>query len=327
MSTILSLTKTGGRHPFITTTRLTKNWRTDCKGLRDLCADVLTENAGTLSTRLPAYVKSGGVRIEVCDRNKRAVKAAMIYAELIDRNISPDEIAILGPHNGGDEAGVKAANLAVRDVLGLDPRNIVKGEQLIVVKNNYKAPSVRDADELLTIYNGERNYVIARGSDYLHLEFSRNSEGIIRRVCLLMQEGYGTAHSQLPEGIEFGYALSVHKAQGSQFDFVIMLAERGYKGAGVVQGSNVYTGISRARKQIIIVGQPDDFVQAAATSEIPRETLLKGLLMKTKGDLTPVLPLAKGISDGQQASHYCRSFTRTAQRSEDGHEGAKARPS
>jgi ATP-dependent exoDNAse (exonuclease V) alpha subunit len=276
----------------ITTTRLTKNWRTDCKGLRDLCADMLAESTATLSARLPQYEKSGGVRVEACDRNGRAAKAATIYAELIDRNISPDEIAVLGPHNQGDEAGVRAANLAVRNVLGLDPRNIEKGEQLIVVKNNYKAPSVRDANELSTVYNGERCHVIARGLDYLHLEFPRNSEGIIRRVCLLMQEGASrpsssltnesafSARSQLPEGVEFGYALSVHKAQGSQFDFVILLAERGYKGAGVVQGSNVYTGISRARKQVIIVGQPDDFVQAAATGETPRETLLKGLLAR-----------------------------------------------
>jgi ATP-dependent exoDNAse (exonuclease V) alpha subunit len=276
MSTIFASDKTGGG-TLLTVTRLAKNWRTDCQGIRDLCADMLKENAETLSARLPAYVKSGGVRIEVCDRNNRAVKAAMIYAELIDRNVSPDEIAILGPHNGGDEAGVRAANLAVRDVLGLDPRNIVKGEQLIVVKNNYKAPSIHDVDELSIIYNGERCYVTVRGLDYLHLEFPRNSEGIIRRVCLLTQEGRGTAHSQLPEGTEFGSAFSIHKAQGSQFDFVIMLAERGYN-KGVVQGSNVYTGISRARKQIIIVGQLDDFVQAAATSEIPRETLLKGLL-------------------------------------------------
>jgi ATP-dependent exoDNAse (exonuclease V) alpha subunit len=261
-------------------TTMSKNWRTECQGIRDLCADMLVENAETLSARLSKYVKSGGVRIEVCDRNNRAAKAAMIYAELIDHNISPDEIAILGPHNHGDEAGVKAANLAVRGVLGLDPRNIVKGEQLIVTKNNYKAPSV-DADKLLTIYNGDRCYVTVRGLDYLHLQFPRNSEGIIRRVCLLMREGCGTAHSQLPEGVEFGSAFSIHKAQGSQFDFVIMLAERGYN-KGIVQGSNVYTGISRARKQIIIVGQLDDFVQAATTAEIPRETLLAGLLKTGK---------------------------------------------
>jgi exodeoxyribonuclease V alpha subunit len=88
------------------------------------------------------------------------------------------------------------------------------------------------------------------------------------------------ASTQLPEDVAFGYGMSVHKAQGSQFRFVIMLVERGTKNVGVVQGSNVYTGVSRAREDVYIVGDPDEFVQAATTSEIPRETLIAGLLTK-----------------------------------------------
>jgi hypothetical protein len=298
----------------IPTTRLTKNWRTDCQGIRDLCADVLKENAETLSSRLSRYESDGSVRFEVCERNERAARAASIYAGLIDKGITPGEIAILGPHNQGDEAGVRATNNAVRSMLGFSPNRIVVGEQLIVLKNDYKAratdqelialhPAVAEdaqrtdddgekKERTETIYNGERCYVAKCGADYLDLEFPENSEGVVRSVRLLMQNPDGFSHrgvpqdarrmdasAQLPEGIAFGYALSVHKAQGSQFRYVIMLAERGYKGAGVVQGSNVYTGISRAREQVIIVGEPDDFTQAASTDEIPRETLLKDLLL------------------------------------------------
>jgi exodeoxyribonuclease V alpha subunit len=273
----------------IPTTRLTKNWRTDCQGIRDLCADMLAENADTLSSRLSQYESDGSVRFEACERNERATRAANVYAELIDKGVTPDEIAILGPHNQGDEAGVRAANNAVRSARRFRPDRIMIGEQLIVLKNDYKARATNQElvenesgegkEKAETIYNGERCYVAKCGADYLDLEFPENSEGIARSVRLLMQNPDGRdAQAQLPEDIAFGYALSVHKAQGSQFRFVIMLAERGYKGAGVVQGSNVYTGISRAREQVIIVGQPDDFTQAASTDEIPRETLLKDLL-------------------------------------------------
>jgi ATP-dependent exoDNAse (exonuclease V) alpha subunit len=31
----------------------------------------------------------------------------------------------------------------------------------------------------------------------------------------------GTLESELPEGVQFGYAMSVHKAQGSQFAAVM----------------------------------------------------------------------------------------------------------
>jgi exodeoxyribonuclease V alpha subunit len=93
-----------------------------------------------------------------------------------------------------------------------------------------------------------------------------------------MNDPDGNATAQLPEHVSFGYAMSTHKAQGSQFDFVIVMAEKGYRNYGVVQGSNVYTAVSRARKKVFIVGEPEDFARAATTEEAPRETLLKILL-------------------------------------------------
>jgi hypothetical protein len=39
------------------------------------------------------------------------------------------------------------------------------------------------------------------------------------------------AKAQLPDGVLFGSAMSTHKAQGSQFDYSILTAERGYKNA------------------------------------------------------------------------------------------------
>jgi exodeoxyribonuclease V alpha subunit len=113
------------------------------------------------------------------------------------------------------------------------------------------------------------------------MEFPRNSEGLIRQVRLLMENSDGgTASAQLPEGVEFGYALSIHKAQGSQFKHVIILAERGNKNFGIVQRSNIYTGVSRAREHVTIVGSDDDFVKACATDETPRETILASLLAR-----------------------------------------------
>lgn len=52
---------------------------------------------------------------------------------------------------------------------------------------------------------------------------------------------------------DLGYCLSVHRSQGSQWPFVILLAERA---AAMVQSRNwVYTGISRAERATIVIGQ------------------------------------------------------------------------
>jgi ATP-dependent exoDNAse (exonuclease V) alpha subunit len=134
---------------------------------------------------------------------------------------------------------------------------------------------------LMTMNEAEetiRCTVIKCGPDYLDLVFPKNSEGLVRYVRLLMKNPDGDALAQLPEHIAFGYAMSTHKAQGSQFKYVIVLAERGYAKHGVVQGSNIYTATSRAQERAFIIGKLEDFCQAATTTEIQRVTLLEKLL-------------------------------------------------
>ncbi len=183
-----------------------------------------------------------------------------------------ENIAIITPRKSGD-AGCKAANLAVRSMLGFDPGRIVVGDLLIIGKNNYEAQCV-DGATTCAIYNGERCSVTECGPDFIDVAFPRNSEGRVREVRLLMANPDGDASAQLPEDVLFGYAMSTHKAQGSQFDYVIIMTERGYSKHGVIQGSNIYTAVSRARKKVFIIGDVSDFAHGAATPETPRMTLL-----------------------------------------------------
>jgi hypothetical protein len=86
---------TAGKIP---TTHLTKNWRTDCQGIRDLCADMLAFDNTEFVSRFPDYVKAGGVEFVPCNWNERASTAAMIVARLVDEKIDLEQIAILSPH-------------------------------------------------------------------------------------------------------------------------------------------------------------------------------------------------------------------------------------
>ena len=49
----------------------------------------------------------------------------------------------------------------------------------------------------------------------------------------------------------FGYALTVHKAQGSEFDAVLLIDE--WSGDDRVQW--LYTGITRAKERIVIASK------------------------------------------------------------------------
>ena len=49
---------------------------------------------------------------------------------------------------------------------------------------------------------------------------------------------------------EFAYAVTCHKAQGSEYDFVVVLDESGYFEDGKQW---LYTAVTRAKKRLIVV--------------------------------------------------------------------------
>jgi exodeoxyribonuclease V alpha subunit len=56
--------------------------------------------------------------------------------------------------------------------------------------------------------------------------------------------------------MELGYAITLHKAQGSQFPRVIIALKKGR----IVDRAWLYTAITRAESEIHIVGSEDDFL-------------------------------------------------------------------
>jgi ATP-dependent exoDNAse (exonuclease V) alpha subunit len=197
----------------------------------------------------------------------------------VDERCDSHQVAVISPHKHGD-SGIRAVNTIVRKALGLPDHRIAEGDLLLTTDNDYEALRCDDSrtEEIL---NGERCTVTHSGRDFVDVEFPRTSEGIIRRVRLLLNPGLD-ATGCLPDGTDFGYALSTHKAQGSQFEHVIVVAEPGYDKYGIVQRSNIYTAVSRAVDHVTIVGPLDDFISAVDADDIPRRTLLLGLLEESR---------------------------------------------
>jgi len=80
------------------------------------------------------------------------------------------------------------------------------------------------------------------------------------------------------KSIKHGYAISIHKAQGSEFDIVIMPVVNSYK--MMLYKKLMYTGITRAKKSLMIVGDPKAFYKAVYNEgNKKRNSLLKELIM------------------------------------------------
>lgn len=73
--------------------------------------------------------------------------------------------------------------------------------------------------------------------------------------------------------LELGYAMTVHKAQGSQFPIIIVALQGGY-----IDRSWLYTAITRAEVELHIVSTKKKLIQAIEKTPSERRTKLKTLL-------------------------------------------------
>jgi len=84
-----------------------------------------------------------------------------------------------------------------------------------------------------------------------------------------------------------GYALTTHKAQGSEWDKVFLLMHNSH--ATMLCREHIYTSVTRAKKELFIICEADTFVRGIKSQRIKGDTLeQKALYFRGKleqGDL------------------------------------------
>ena len=60
--------------------------------------------------------------------------------------------------------------------------------------------------------------------------------------------------------IKHGYIISIHKSQGSEFDLVVIPITHEYR--RMLYRKLIYTGVTRAKKKLIIIGEPQAFIDS-----------------------------------------------------------------
>lgn len=161
--------------------------------------------------------------------------------------------------------GVIAVNLLVEEILakaGLIVKRgrWYRGQPLMVNHNDY----------ILRLFNGDVGLVLESpnpepGAAAPLRAFFPAEEGALRNLL----------PSKLPEH-ETVYAMTVHKAQGSEFERVLLLLPD--QVSELLTRELIYTGITRARKQVEIWGSLD-VLREAVTRNIIRKSGLRDALM------------------------------------------------
>jgi exodeoxyribonuclease V alpha subunit len=140
-------------------------------------------------------------------------------------------------------------------------RGYIPGEPVMMQVNDYKR----------MIFNGDQGFILNvsdRGNSHRMAVFPRSGSFVAFH-----------AKSLWPD-LQLSYAITVHKAQGSEFDQVaLILPDRDLP---ICTREIVYTALSRSRMSVVLVGSRD-ILKAAASRTITRDS---GIAEKLRGSLS-----------------------------------------
>jgi exodeoxyribonuclease V alpha subunit len=134
------------------------------------------------------------------------------------------------------------------------------GRPVIVTENDYG----------LGLFNGDTGAVVAHGE--------ANEMGGSLRVAFRRGAGVVTVSPARLGAVETAFAMTVHRAQGSEFDEIVVLLPG--VSSRVLTRELLYTAVTRARRSLVLVGT-EGSLRAAVNRPIARAS---GLTLRLWGD-------------------------------------------
>jgi exodeoxyribonuclease V alpha subunit len=165
------------------------------------------------------------------------------------------QLRLLCAHRAGP-AGASTWNTHVEQWLadgsGSSEGGWYVGRPVIVTQNDYS----------LGLFNGDTGVVIARPDGGLTVAFRRGAEIV-------------TISPSRLAAVETAFAMTAHRAQGSEFDEVVVLLPPA--SSRILTRELLYTAVTRARRSVVLVGT-EESVRAAVSRPIARASGLTARL-------------------------------------------------
>ncbi len=168
-----------------------------------------------------------------------------------EKGLTEDDIQVLAPMYKG-ENGIDNLNILLQKVFNppSDEKKEIKYGDIIYREEDKVLQLVNDPDN--NVFNGDIGYIKSittiqtpTKKDYLTIDFDGNKV-IYTREDLI--------------NIKHAYAITIHKSQGSEFSHVIMPISKAYY--KMLYNKLIYTGVSRAKKSLVIIGEQEAFLTA-----------------------------------------------------------------
>lgn len=194
--------------------------------------------------------------------NREVIRDSIInvFMEYIKKGVSISDVIILLPRKDNCINSTRDINSKIQELIipkmtpfiQIGNRVFKLGDRVLNTVNNYKKD----------IMNGEIGTITEIKGDSVVINFDGNI------IELLKEE---------MDGLELGYALTVHKMQGSSSKYVIIGIDNTHR---ILLSSNlIYTAITRAEKKCIVLAEPNAFKFGVKnTKENKRHTFLQDFL-------------------------------------------------
>ena len=118
-------------------------------------------------------------------------------------------------------------------------------------------------------------------------------DGEYKGVSVAFDFGYVDYTIEEMDDLKLAYAISIHKSQGSEFDIVIMPFTNNYR--FMLKRKLIYTGMTRAKKNLVLIGDVNSLVRGISRLEDNRKTIL---IEKIRDSINPKV---KVIDDSSSA--------------------------
>ena len=206
-----------------------------------------------------------------CDSVSIKPSLENICKQLIEKKYNYKKFQIMAPMYAGI-VGIDSLNKSLQEVFNPKDKNKTEIEAGDVI--------FRENDKILQLSNMPDDNVFNGDIGIIEKIIPANISESKKNEIYVDYDGNLVKY--LPKDfnkIKHGYIISIHKSQGSEFDTVILPISKYYK--RMLYKKLIYTAITRAKRKLILLGEPEAFVYSVNNNEeYIRKTSLEENLKK-----------------------------------------------
>lgn len=207
-----------------------------------------------------------------CSSNSIISNLPKICNQILEHGYDYKRIQIMAPMYAGAN-GIDNLNKILQDVFNppSKTKNELKVGDVIFRENDKVLQLVNVPDD--NVFNGDIGVI----TSIRHGNITKSGKN---EITIDFDGNLVTYQPKDFVNIKHGFIISIHKSQGSEFDVVVIPVSRSYQ--RMLYQKLIYTGITRAKKKLILIGEPDAFTYSVKNHQenLRKTDLLENLLSR-----------------------------------------------